>query len=57
MIKSIVCIWHKGFREDREDVNDDERQGAPATKRTGENVAKIRELVRSDPPVNLQDDS
>jgi hypothetical protein len=29
-------------------VNDDERRGTPVTKRTHENVAKIRELVQSD---------
>jgi hypothetical protein len=29
-----VFVWYKRFREGREDVNDDERQGAPVTKRT-----------------------
>jgi transposase len=48
MSKSNVFKWHKRFREGREDVNDDERSGAPVTKRTDDNVAKIRELVLSD---------
>jgi transposase len=48
MSNSNVFKWHKRIREGREDVNDDERQGAPLTKRTDENVAKIREFVRRD---------
>jgi hypothetical protein len=48
MSKSNVFKWHKRFREGREDVNDDERSGAPVTKRTDGNVSKIRELVLSD---------
>jgi hypothetical protein len=47
MSKSNVFKWHKRFREGREDVYDDERQGAPVRKRTNENVEKIRELVLS----------
>jgi hypothetical protein len=46
--KRNVFMWHKCFREGREDVNDDERQGAPITKQTGENVMKIGEIVWSD---------
>jgi hypothetical protein len=45
---SNVYMWHKSFREGREDEYGDERQCAPITKRTGENVAKITELVQSD---------
>jgi transposase len=32
MSKSSVFKWQKRFREGREDVNNDERQGAPITK-------------------------
>jgi transposase len=49
MSKSSVFKWHKYFKEGTEDMNDDERQGAPIMKRMDENVAKIRGLVRSDP--------
>jgi hypothetical protein len=48
MSQSSVIKWYKRFRGGREDVNDDEKQGAPLTKRTEENVAKIRERVRYD---------
>jgi hypothetical protein len=41
MSKSNVFNWHEHFREGREDVNDDEGQGAPTTKRTDGNVTKI----------------
>jgi hypothetical protein len=48
MSKSNVFKWHKRFRQGGEDVNDDERQGAPITMRMNKNVVKIRELVQSD---------
>jgi hypothetical protein len=32
MSKSNVFKWHIRFREGREDVNDDERQGVPVMK-------------------------
>jgi hypothetical protein len=48
MSKSNVLKCHKRFKEGREDVNNNERQDAPTTKWMDENVAKIRELVRSD---------
>jgi transposase len=46
--KSSVFKWHKRFREGTEDVNDDERQGAPIMKQMDENVAEIREFVPYD---------
>jgi len=36
----------KRFSEGREDVTDEERSGQPATSRTEENIAKIRQIVR-----------
>ena len=38
----------KGFCEGRESVTDEERSGRPATSRTEENIAKIRQIVRED---------
>jgi hypothetical protein len=48
MSKSDVFKWHKHVREGRDDVNDDEMQSAPITKRTDEKVIKVRELVQCD---------
>jgi hypothetical protein len=48
MKKSSVFEWHKRFKEGQEDVKDDERTGRPKTRRTDENVEKVRKLVRSD---------
>jgi transposase len=45
MSKSYVCKWHRRFREGREDVNNDKRQGAPVMKRMDKNVVKFREPV------------
>jgi len=36
----------KRFSERRESVTDEERSGEPATSRTEENIAKIRQIVR-----------
>jgi len=36
----------KRFSEGRDRVTDDERSGQPATSRTEENIAKVRQIVR-----------
>ena len=36
----------KRFSEGRESVTDEERKGWPATSRTEENIAKVRQIVR-----------
>ena len=38
--------WVKRFSEGRKSVTDEERPGRPATSRTEENIAKIRQIVR-----------
>jgi len=44
--KTAVYKWVKRFSEGRESVTDVERSGRPATSRTEENIAKIRQIVR-----------
>ena len=46
MKKTAVCKWVKSFYEGRESVTDEERSGRPATRRTEEKTAKIRQIVR-----------
>jgi len=46
MKKAAVYKWVKHFSEGRESVTDEERSGRPATSRTEENIAKIRQFVR-----------
>jgi len=46
MKKTAVYRWVKRFSEGRENVTDKERSGQPATSRTEENIAKIRQIVR-----------
>jgi len=45
MKKTAVYKWVKRFYEERESVTDEERSGQPATSRTEENTAKIRQIV------------
>ena len=46
MKKTAVYEWVKRFSEGRESVTDEERSGRPATSRTEENIAKVRQIVR-----------
>jgi len=46
MKKTAACKWVKSFSEGRESVTDEERSGRPATSRTEENMAKVRQIVR-----------
>jgi len=46
MKKTAVYKWVKRFSEGRESVTDEGRSGWPATSRTEENIAKIRQIVQ-----------
>jgi len=46
MKKTAVYRWMKRFSEERESVTDEERSGWPATSRTEEKIAKVRQIVR-----------
>ena len=45
MKKKTVYKLVKRFSEGRESVTDEERSGRPATNRTEENIAKVRQIV------------
>ena len=44
MKKTAVYKWVKSFSEGKESVTDEERSGRPATSRTEENIAKVRQI-------------
>jgi transposase len=46
MNKTAVYKCVTRFSEGRESVTDEERSGRPATRRTEENIAKVRQIVR-----------
>ena len=46
MKKTAVYKWVRRFSEGRENVSDGERSGRPATSRTEENIAEVRQIVR-----------
>jgi len=46
MNKTTVYKWVKRFSEGRKSVTEEERSGRPATSRTEENIAKVRQIVR-----------
>lgn len=48
MSRARVFEWHKRFKSGREEVEDDPRSGRPSTSKTDENIARVKQLVRSD---------
>ena len=46
MKKTAVYKWVKRFFAGRKNVTDKERSGRPATSRTEENIANVRQIVR-----------
>jgi len=48
MSKTRLFEWHRRFKEGKEEVEDDHRNGRPSTSRTEENVQRVREKVRTD---------
>jgi len=46
MKKTAVYKWVKRFSEGREYVTNEERSRRPATSKTEENIAKVRQIVR-----------
>jgi len=46
MKKTAVYKWVKRFSGGRESVTDEESSGRPATRRTEENIANVRQIVR-----------
>jgi hypothetical protein len=52
--KTAVHKWVTRFSEGRESVTDEERSGWPATRRTEENVAKVRQIVRENRRLTLR---
>ena len=46
--RSTVFLWHKRFKEGREDVEDDPRGGRPSTSRNKTNVELVKRVVRGD---------
>jgi hypothetical protein len=47
MKKTAVLQVVDTFSERRESITDEESSGRPATSRTEENIAKVRQIVRS----------
>jgi len=54
MKKTAVYKWVKRFSEGRESVTDEERSGRPATSKTEENIAKVRQIVRENCRLTLR---
>ena len=45
MSRTQVQLWYNRFKEDREDVNDDERPVGPSTTTTGETIEAVKRMI------------
>ena len=47
---SLTCVseWHKRFKAECEEVEDDSRSGSPSTSRTEVNVEWVKQVVHGD---------
>jgi len=48
MTRPRVFERHARFREDREEVEDDQRVSCPCSSKTNENISKVNGIVRKD---------
>jgi hypothetical protein len=54
MKKTAGYKWVTRFSEGRERVTDEERSRQPATSRTEENIAEVRQIVRENHPLTVR---
>ncbi|GFW22262.1 protein GVQW3 [Trichonephila clavipes] len=54
ILRSQSRKWHKAFKEGREEIADEPRSGRPTTTRTEENVDRVREVLRTDRRLSIQ---
>jgi len=54
MPRAQAFRWHKIFSASRIFVEVEQRIGRPLTARTGDNIARVRELVRSDQRLTIK---
>ena len=54
MIRANVYRWYARFRDGREDVKDDVKNGRTSTARTDENVESVRRLLTENRRTTLQ---
>jgi len=53
MKMSSVFVWHKPFKEGRENVEDDEKSRRAKSHKTDANVGKVQNLLLSDRLLNI----
>ena len=54
MSRACAFEWHKRFREDRKEWEDDQRSGRPVTSRTDSNIDQVKQLVRANRRLTLR---
>src|SRR5215475_1605402 len=55
MCRTQTYEWWKRFKEGRTSVDTDPRSGRPSTSKTDDNVAKVRELIRSNRSLTVRE--
>jgi len=52
--RTMICKWHKAFKEGRENVEDDCRSGRPNSSRNDQNVEVVRAVMATDRRLNVR---
>jgi histone-lysine N-methyltransferase SETMAR len=57
MCRTQTYEWWKRFKEGRTSVDDDLRSGRPSTLKSDDNVAKVREFIRSNRRLTVREEA
>jgi len=52
--RTQVLEWFKGLKEEREEIEDDQRSGRPSTSKTDANIEKVGEIFRQNRRLNIR---
>ncbi|XP_054709439.1 protein GVQW3-like [Uloborus diversus] len=52
--RTLVFQFHKNFREDCDNVHDEQRAGRPSTSHTDSNVQKVRDVLNTDRRLSIR---
>ena len=53
--RAQVNVWHRAFKEGREDAEDEQRPGRPSTTPTEKDVSRVREFLNIDRRASLRE--
>ena len=55
MTRTQVQLWYHRFKEGREDVNDDDRNGCPSTSSADENIEAVKKMILDNHRISIRE--